>query len=339
MHSEFVKSDIDSHTFKNSCLQKASFQNNHETNDSYETMSVKTSKSENCSTDGSTCSSVSRCAKLSAKKKKLILLQAKPFFSYPDKFIQWRNRDALCWLDSVQCLLVHNRHIHKTVFDTGFDQNSVLFKLLLAHKQAQELLENISSEYYPKLFQTNSHDTEILSKHSSPGQLTTDTSKLSPKKTVEMKLVSIEGSVDVKTGAGNVGSNRTSADGMMQKDSRLENSLKANQIDSLLNSVREDVWQKLQPKLKFERGRNDSPVFTMSSLLRENTNIENLFKMNYSFRYKCNKCGHAEEEIFDKVLPTLPGVVKSFSIRQPEHSRTCSQCGFKDAKRTMVYER
>ena len=279
--------------------------------------------------------------RLSATQKEWCLEQARSFFSYPDRFVQWRNKEALCWLDAVQCLIVHNRHIHKTVFDERFDRGSVLFKLVNTHKQAQDLLADLVNceNYDQHLLQSSSQDPEILSKSSSHKQLTNGIPIVSPRK-VEMKLVSIDGSVDVKTGAGDIGGSKTQNDchtgGYVSELSDLQ---KAAQIEKLLNVAREDVWHKLQPKLKFERRRNDSPVFTMSSLLREHPDIEKLFKMRYSFRFQCNHCGHCEEECVEKVLPTFPNVVKDFSITKPAHSRTCSHCGYKDARRTMEYQR
>ena len=338
---ENTKSNTAYQVFQETCQQKASLRTIPKTDSSsselVDSTSDKTlSKYETCSSHSG---GSSKSQKLTAKRKQFILQQAKSFFSYSDTFVQWRNRDALCWLDTVQCLLVHNRHVRKTVFDRGFDQSSVLFKLLFAHKQAQELLENIKRNQYVQLFQTNGDGLEILSKISSHGKLSDEAAKSSPRKTVEMKLVDMQGSIDVKTGAGNVDCTRTLAEEMSKNESEHNNTLKVSQIDSLLNNVRENIWQKLRPRLKFERGRNDSPVFTMSSLLRENPDIENLFKMSYSFMCKCHRCGLNEEQDYEKVLPTLPGVLKSFSISQPTHTKVCSQCGCKDARRTMKYKR
>lgn len=278
---------------------------------------------------------ISLRGKLTGTEKKWHLKQAKTFFSYPDNFIQWRNSDALCWLDAVQCLLVHNRHVHKTVFNDSFDKDSVIYKLLKAHKQAQELLQTVKCDNVPALFSAKTKAPEILAKISCQ-RVNCNASKTLQK--VEMKLVSKDGLVDVKTGAG-IDSVKTLANNVFDDSIKISDKTKADQIEKELVDVREHIWQKLQPKLKFERGRNDSPVFTMSSLIRDNKSIENLFKMNYSFWCQCSKCGYTEQESFEKVLPTLPMVVNEFKITEPSHSKTCSLCGFTDARRTMVFNR
>ena len=277
-------------------------------------------------------SSCSKDSTSSTKQRTALIKQAKTFFTYPKKFIQWRNKEALCWLDAVQCLLVHNKHVQKTVFSDNFDQESIMYKLVKAQKQAQELLETIKADNVSGLFSSKNRQSEIL-----PASSSQDGGKALPK--VEMKLVSRDGSLDVKTGAGNQSIGKTlvtssNANG----EAELNDSLKASQIEEEMVSIREQVWHALQPKLKFERGRNDSPVFTMSSLIRENPLIEKLFKLGYSFWVQCSKCGYAEQEAFEKVLPTLPAVVKDFQIVEPSHTKSCALCGYNDARRTMVYE-
>ena len=273
-------------------------------------------------------SSCSKSSTSSAKERTAVIKQAKTFFTYPKKFIQWRNKEALCWLDAVQCLLVHNRHVQQIVFSDNFNQDSVVYKLVKAQKQAQELLETIKAEKVSVLFSSKNRHSEIHPACSSQDGCN-----------VEMKLVSPDGALDVKTGAGNQTSGQslvTSSN--LNGNTEMSDSLKASQIEDEMSSIREQVWHALQPKLQLERGRDDSPVFTMSSLIRENPNIEKLFKLNYTFWVQCSKCGYAEQEAFEKVLPTLPAVVKDFQITEPSHVKSCALCGFNEARRTMVYD-
>ena len=59
--------------------------------------------------------------------------------------LQWRNREALCWLDVVMCLLVHCKQLRKLFNSTNSNEHSVLRTLITAYDQAQSLLEFVNS--------------------------------------------------------------------------------------------------------------------------------------------------------------------------------------------------
>ena len=59
--------------------------------------------------------------------------------------LQWRNKEALCCLDVVLCLLVHCKQLRKLFNSTNTNEQSVLRTLIAAYDQAQSLLELINS--------------------------------------------------------------------------------------------------------------------------------------------------------------------------------------------------
>ena len=64
------------------------------------------------------------------------------------------------------------------------------------------------------------------------------------------------------------------------------------QAEKDLYNVRDKVWSYLQPKMKCERGVNDSPVTALPLLLRENSILaEKMFQV-YQWEFNCTSCGY-----------------------------------------------
>ena len=59
-----------------------------------------------------------------------------------------------------------------------------------------------------------------------------------------------------------------------------------------LVAVRDVVFASLEPKLRCELGRNDSPVFALPILLREHRLFQDFFKMKYYWQMDCTECGY-----------------------------------------------
>lgn len=64
------------------------------------------------------------------------------------------------------------------------------------------------------------------------------------------------------------------------------------QAEKDLYDVREKVWSYLQPKMKCERGVNDSPVTALPLLLRENSILSEKMLQVYQWEFNCTACGY-----------------------------------------------
>ncbi|XP_078584968.1 uncharacterized protein LOC144867073 [Branchiostoma floridae x Branchiostoma japonicum] len=133
-------------------------------------------------------------------------------------------------------------------------------------------------------------------------------------------------------------------------DSRNSDSTKACQASNselicierateILHGVRQKVFESLRPTLRCELGKNESPVFALPLMLRENSLIEDLFRMEYDWEFSCDKCGFTKTDRMTKVLPTFPSVTPDFSLLEACHLRSCFSCGAPEQKRKMVFNR
>jgi len=66
------------------------------------------------------------------------------------------------------------------------------------------------------------------------------------------------------------------------------------QAEKDLCNVREKVWNYLQPKMKCERGVNDSPVMALPLLLRENSVLSEKMLQVYHWEFNCTSCGYQQ---------------------------------------------
>ncbi|ESO96210.1 hypothetical protein LOTGIDRAFT_144274, partial [Lottia gigantea] len=106
-----------------------------------------------------------------------------------------------------------------------------------------------------------------------------------------------------------------------------------------LEDVREVVWDILQPRLKCEKGKNDSPVFALPLLIRESAELKHMFSIEYSLVFHCAKCDYRQENKFQKALPSLPNVPADFSMKAPAFIRNCFRCEAPGQKMEMKIHR
>ncbi|XP_064597218.1 uncharacterized protein LOC135463738 [Liolophura sinensis] len=287
-------------------------------------------------------------------------------------YIQWENRDALCWLDVVLCLLVQSRSV-KTAVDLSLKTSSgtepetgktyIVRTLLAAYDQAMALSKSLCTEREKLKIVPKSEGGETLTRSVSSGVWTQDRfaqqQEIKPAKDTKIKdkgmsweshaekeskkqvfhlsrpIQSISnGGVPLKMGAGQIHSpNLASWAEIMVRDPGFR------KARSILNCVREQVWQVLQPKLQCEKGRKDSPVFAIPLLLHSDSDICHLFETTYKFETKCSECGDTKIERYTKVLPTLPKVVEDFSMYNVSHWRDCFFCSAPNQKRQLHFEK
>ncbi|XP_052763956.1 uncharacterized protein LOC128205932 isoform X2 [Mya arenaria] len=225
---------------------------------------------------------------------------------YPKVFPQWRNQDNLCWLDVILCLSVHNASLRRTVKSSTVIEDCLISKLFAAHDQAMKLVEKINTKTASE-FNSTEEGTGSVSSKGSRKKRSTSRQKSS------------------------------SSNGEELKTDERPLSPNSYEIEKVLNVVREEVWQMLSMKLRCKRGQHESPVFAFPLFLKQTPAVAELFKMKYSFEYKCTVCDYTESHSFENLLPTFPELVEDFQISSPAHKKCCPECGNNADHRRMQF--
>ena len=88
----------------------------------------------------------------------------------------------------------------------------------------------------------------------------------------------------LQTGAGNAAT--SIQDPKTAKLVCKENMDEIGKAINILYAMREKIWQALQPRLRCERGKHNSPVLVLPLLVREKPAIKQMFTMNYRYVFK-----------------------------------------------------
>ncbi|XP_059104982.1 SUMO-specific isopeptidase USPL1 isoform X3 [Peromyscus eremicus] len=187
--------------------------------------------------------------------------------------VQWKNSQALCWLDCILSALVHLAVLKNTVLEMCSREECVFGRLLEAYHRADTLLH-----------------THHL--HAVTGE---DCKKLTSEILAE--------------------------------------------IETCLNEVREEIFFKLQPKLRCTLGEMESPVFAFPALLKLDPHVEKLFTYSFSWNFECSNCGHQYQNRCLKSLVTFTNVVPEWHPLNAAHFGPCNSCHSKSQIRKMVLER
>lgn len=107
----------------------------------------------------------------------------------------------------------------------------------------------------------------------------------------------------------------------------------------ILYSARENIWKAMQPRLRCEKGKHDSPVFAMPLLVRENAEMKRMFTMHYRLVFACQACGYTQDDRHSKIMPSLPSVPEDFSTNEPCFVRPCFHCNAPGQRMRMIFER
>ncbi|XP_036028005.1 SUMO-specific isopeptidase USPL1 isoform X2 [Onychomys torridus] len=187
--------------------------------------------------------------------------------------VQWKNSQALCWLDCILSALVHLAVLKSAVVELCSRDGCVFGRLLEAYHRADKLLHthhlhSVTGEDCPKL------TSEILA-----------------------------------------------------------------EIETCLNEVREEIFFKLQPKLRCTLGEMESPVFAFPALLKLDPHVEKLFTYSFSWNFECSNCGHQYQNRCSKSLVTFTNVVPEWHPLNAAHFGPCNSCHSKSQIRKMVLER
>ncbi|KAL3888434.1 hypothetical protein ACJMK2_000801 [Sinanodonta woodiana] len=229
-----------------------------------------------------------------------------------ESFLQWQNKDALCWLYVVLCLLVHNQTLFNLLKDNRCPKESVIFTLLKAYHQAQDLINGKK-----KCLQRNSPGSAFVQSVLSN---THSKSEMECSRGHGPRCSSGRTDTSIQTGAGNSPSLGMLGESLYESPG-LAVSCKT------MEDVREAVWQRLQSKLK-----------SFSALVQEILEVKAHFQMRYWFSYTCLGCGEVEESTHENILPSFPNTYVDFSIEKPAHIRKCMKCQ-QESSRVMTYER
>ncbi|XP_072899943.1 SUMO-specific isopeptidase USPL1 [Hemitrygon akajei] len=111
------------------------------------------------------------------------------------------------------------------------------------------------------------------------------------------------------------------------------------QIELILKDIRQSFFELLQPKLKCELGKPDSPVFAFPLLLRQDTYFEMLFMQSYIWSFECIKCGYKYDERCTKTLTTFTKADSDWHPLNAVHKSPCNKCQDQDQRRKMLIER
>lgn len=187
--------------------------------------------------------------------------------------VQWKNTQALCWLDCVLSALVHLAVLRNTVLEVCSREECVFGRLFEMYHQADKLLHT----------------------HHLHGLTGEDCKKLTSEIFTE--------------------------------------------IDTCLNKIRDEIFAKLQPKLRCTLGDMESPVFVLPILLKLEPHVENLFTYSFSWNFECSHCGHQYQNRCAKSLVTFTNVVPEWHPLNAAHFGPCNSCNRKSQIRKMVLER
>ncbi|XP_069107101.1 SUMO-specific isopeptidase USPL1-like [Argopecten irradians] len=253
---------------------------------------------------------------------------------------QWQNKDALCWMDVILCLLVHCRQINILKHNVQDTDTSIVCTLIKAYSQAVSLLNKrfVSSDSSsPSVV-----DIPVTMSSNTKSHVNSTPALLEDKfesgyHEEEMNGVNfnpVKNNEEVKTGAGL----------QLLKSDFLK--LMASHSDSecskafdILGDIREKIWNLLHPRLRCKKGKNDSPVFAIPLLTKNSKDLEQLLNMKYSFHFNCSRCGFQDVFPYQRVLPTFPNTAKNFSMNNPKFLRPCFKCLAKGQTMSMVFER
>ncbi|NXP14886.1 USPL1 isopeptidase, partial [Thinocorus orbignyianus] len=109
--------------------------------------------------------------------------------------------------------------------------------------------------------------------------------------------------------------------------------------ESSLNEIRNSIFAQLQPRLKCELGKEESPVFALPLLLQLDQQFEKLFLHSFSWKFECVCCGYKYQERFRKTLTTFTNIIPEWHPLNAVHVGPCSNCSDRSQRRQMILEK
>ncbi|XP_021234067.1 SUMO-specific isopeptidase USPL1 isoform X2 [Numida meleagris] len=107
----------------------------------------------------------------------------------------------------------------------------------------------------------------------------------------------------------------------------------------LLNEVRNQIFVQLQPQLKCELGKEESPVFALPLLLKQDQQAEKLFLHSFSWKFECLCCGYKYLDRCRKTLTTFTNIIPDWHPLNAVHVAPCNNCSDRSQRRQMILEK
>ncbi|NXL12406.1 USPL1 isopeptidase, partial [Mesembrinibis cayennensis] len=109
--------------------------------------------------------------------------------------------------------------------------------------------------------------------------------------------------------------------------------------ESHLNEIRNRMFTQLQPQLKCELGKKESPVFALPLLLQQDQQAEKLFLHSFSWKFECVCCGYKYQDRFRKTLTTFTNIIPDWHPLNAIHVGPCNNCSDRSQRRQMILEK
>ncbi|XP_009507299.1 SUMO-specific isopeptidase USPL1 isoform X1 [Phalacrocorax carbo] len=109
--------------------------------------------------------------------------------------------------------------------------------------------------------------------------------------------------------------------------------------ESHLNEIRSRMFTQLQPQLKCELGKKESPVFALPLLLKQDQQAEKLFLHSFSWKFECVCCGYKYQDRCRKTLTTFTNIIPDWHPLNAIHVGPCNNCSDRSQRRQMVLEK
>ncbi|XP_015707499.1 SUMO-specific isopeptidase USPL1 isoform X2 [Coturnix japonica] len=106
----------------------------------------------------------------------------------------------------------------------------------------------------------------------------------------------------------------------------------------LLNEIRNQIFIQLQPQLKCELGKEESPVFALPLLLKQDQQAEKLFLHSFSWEFECVCCGYKYLDRCRKTLTTFTNIIPDWHPLNAVHVAPCNNCSDRSQRRRMILE-
>ncbi|NXA37538.1 USPL1 isopeptidase, partial [Eudromia elegans] len=109
--------------------------------------------------------------------------------------------------------------------------------------------------------------------------------------------------------------------------------------ESYLNEIRNEIFIQLQPLLGCKLGEEESPVFALPLLLRQDRQTEKLFLNSFSWKFECLCCGYKYQDRCRKTLTTFTNIIPDWHPLNAVHIGPCNNCNDKSQRRQMILEK
>ncbi|XP_074842206.1 SUMO-specific isopeptidase USPL1 isoform X2 [Carettochelys insculpta] len=109
--------------------------------------------------------------------------------------------------------------------------------------------------------------------------------------------------------------------------------------ESHLNEIRDAIFAQLQPQLKCDLGKEESPVFAFPLLLQKDPQAETLFLHSFSWKFECLCCGYSHQERCRKTLTTFTNIIPDWHPLNAIHIAPCNNCKDTSQRREMILEK